>query len=90
MVVLSLIDMDILSFNPRRDLMEVDQIGFLNLNEAFASGSVSGDFAVTSSDAFNEASPDSLMHRPKDIFEGMRQRDYVKSAVSAANQSQAD
>lgn len=82
--------MESLTFNPICDLQEVDQFGFLDLKTAYASGSVSGDIAVISSEAFNEASPDSLMHRPKDYFEGLRQRDYVKSAVSAVNQSETD
>lgn len=72
------------------DIREVDQIGFLDVGLAFASGSIDGSLAVSSSESFNEASPDSLLHRPKDIFEGMRQRDYVKSAVSAVNQSETD
>lgn len=77
-------------FNKLRDIQEVDQFGFLDLNAAIASNSVPSDLAQLGSESYNEASPDSLMHRPKDIFEGMRQRDYVKSAVSAANQSEAD
>lgn len=77
-------------FNKLRDIQEVDQFGFLDLNAAIASNSVPSDLAQLGSESYNEASPDSLMHRPKDVFEGMRQRDYVKSAVSAANQSKTD
>lgn len=77
-------------FNKLRDIQEVDQFGFLDLNAAMASNSVPSDLAQLGSESYNEASPDSLMHRPKDVFEGMRQRDYVKNAVSAANRSDAD
>lgn len=72
-----------LSFNIDRDICEVDQVGFLDLRDAFSKGSVNGDFAVTSSESFNEASPDTLMRRPLDQFEALRQRDYVRFVLSA-------
>ena len=47
------------SFDKKRDLFPVDQMGFVNLREAYASGTVSGS-APASADAFNEASYDSV------------------------------
>lgn len=65
------------------DIQEVDQFGFIDLRSAYMSGSISGDMAVTSSENFNEASPDSMLHRPSDAFEARRQRQYVRDTLAA-------
>lgn len=70
------------AFDKRFDLYPVDQIGFVNLREAYASGVVSGA-APTSSDAFNEASYDSMLNRPDDAFARDRQQKYVRSTLKA-------
>ena len=70
------------TFDKKRDMYPVDQMGFVNLREAYASGTVSGS-APTSADAFNEASYDSMLHRPDDDFSRDRQMKYVRSTLNA-------
>lgn len=70
------------TFDKKRDLFPVDQMGFVNLREAYASGTVSGS-APTSAEAFNEASYDSMLHRPDDAFSRDRQQKYVRSTLKA-------
>ena len=70
------------TFDKKRDLFPVDQMGYVNLREAYASGTISGS-APASSDAFNEASYDSMMHRPDDAFARDRQQKYVRSTLKA-------
>ena len=70
------------TFDPKKDLYPVDQVGFVNLREAYASGVVSGS-APTSADAFNEASYDSMLNRPDDDFARDRQQKYVRSTLKA-------
>ena len=74
-------------FNPETDLERVDQVGYLNIGEAFKNGSISGDFAFTDEE-YNRASPADLMHRPDDVFAGYRQRDYIKSSLAAQAQAE--
>lgn len=69
-------------FDKERDLERVDQVGYLNIGDAFKNGTISGDFAFTDEE-YNRASPADMMHRPDDIFASYRQRDMVKSALAA-------
>lgn len=69
-------------FNKNKDLSPVDQVGFLNLADVYTSGVIPGDFNFTDEE-YNRASPDDLMHRPDDVFAGYRQREFVRSSLSA-------
>lgn len=80
--------MENFTFNPKCDLFEVDQFGFVNLRESYASGVVSGA-APTSPDAFNEASYDSMMNRPDDAFARDRQQKYVRRTLKAQADAEA-
>lgn len=73
---------EICEFNKVRDLYPVDQVGFVNLREAYASGVVSGS-APASADAFNEAVPDAMLPRPDDDFARDRQQKYVRGTLKA-------
>ena len=68
-------------FDKERDLERVDQVGYLNIGEAFKHGTIAGDFAFTDEE-YNRASPADMMHRPDDVFAGYRQRDFVKSSLA--------
>ena len=70
-------------FDKRKDRHEVDQFGFVDLHKAFENGVVEGN-AQYDDDSYNRADPTALLHRPHDMFEAMRQADYVKSSLSAA------
>lgn len=72
-----------LLYDPKFDLSDVDQFGFVDLRKSYAEGVVSGDVAI-SDESFNEAPPDALLNRPDDIFAAYRQRDYVRKSLEAA------
>lgn len=74
-------------FDKTKDLEPVDQVGFLNIGDAFKNGVVSGDFSFTDEE-YNRASPADMMHRPDDLFASYRQRDYVKSSLTVQAQSE--
>lgn len=76
------------TFDKKRDLFPVDQMGYVNLREAYASGVVSGS-APVSADAFNEAPYDTTMNRPDDDFARMRQQKYVRSTLKAQAAAEA-
>lgn len=71
-------------FDPVKDRHEVDQFGFINLREAYEHGTVNGAVSFDA-EKFNGVSDAStLMNRPRDVFEAMRQSEYVKSVLKAA------
>lgn len=72
-------------FDKRKDLKETDQVGFLDLNKVYATGVVEGAVSFDENFFNGVLEPAAILHRPKDNFERMRQADYVRSAVSAAN-----
>lgn len=74
------------SFNndPAVDLHAVNPLGEVNLRKAFVNGSVEGMVAF-SDESFNGVQdPGSLLPRPKDQFERMRQGQYVRESLRAA------
>ena len=76
------------TYNPKRDMYPVDQMGFVNVREAYASGVVSGA-APVSPEAFNEASYDSMLNRPQDDFGRDRQQKYVRATLKAQAAAEA-
>lgn len=74
-------------YNPKVDLHEVDQFGFVDLNKAYVDGTISGDVAI-SDERFNGVQdPSTLLPRPKDKFEAMRQADYVKAQLKSSKKA---
>lgn len=74
----------VLGFDPRFDREPVNQTGVIDLHAVAVSGSIPGDIIIEE-EAFNGvADPSSLMTRPKDRFEKMRQFKYVKESLKAA------
>lgn len=76
--------MERFKFNPSFDRTEVDQFGFINLRESFEKGIVSGasEFLDTSFNGVN--APGLLLPRAQDVFESLRQVNYVRSAIERA------
>lgn len=71
-------------FDPKRDIAPVDQVGFIDLHDAFVNGSIPGDLGV-SEESFNGVDdPASLLDRPSDKFDAYRKADYVHKGMSAA------
>lgn len=76
-----------MKYDPKKDLYPVDQVGFLDLREVAVSGVIPGDINFHDED-FNRANPADMMHRPDDTFAALRQRDYVRSSLSAQAQTE--
>lgn len=77
------------SFNndPAVDLHPVNPLGEVNLRKAFLNGSIEGMVAFND-DSFNGVlDPSDLMPRPKDAFERIRQGQYVRESLRAAQAS---
>lgn len=75
-------------FEPRVDLQEVEQFGFIDLRDSFEKGIVSGAASFEQFD-FNEVSePGALIGRAQDSFESLRQAQYVHEQLSHAKNKQ--
>lgn len=77
-------------FDPSIDLKPVDPYGFVDLREAYVSGSVPGIVSVDDTRFNGVADPSVMMERPKDNFERMRQAEYVKSVLQTAAKAEAE
>lgn len=72
-----MIDCSRRGFDVLEDMNEVDQFGYLNLCEAYVTGTVSGDINPDQL-SFNDIDdPSSIIGRPVDEFDAIRMRDYV-------------
>lgn len=72
------------TYNPLSDLHCVDPVSAgIDLRTAYVNGVVPGNVSAADMDYNDVADPSSMMNRPADAFEAMRQTDYVKGAVSA-------
>ena len=79
-------------YDPVRDVQEVDQFGYLDLRQAFLTGTVEGSLAPADESYNGVDDPSSLLSSPKDTFEAIRQAEAVakaKSAKSAAVKTDA-
>lgn len=71
-------------FDPIVDIEEVDQFGYLDLRQAFLTGTVDGSLAP-SDEAYNGMDdPDGVLPASKDTFEAIRQAEKVSAVKSAA------
>lgn len=74
-------------FDRSCDLHDVDQFGFVDLHQVLETGVVPGSVAF-SDESFNGViDTDILMSRPRDRFEALRQRSYVRSALAAVSEN---
>lgn len=74
------------SFNnePKRDLHAVNPLGEVNLRKAFVNGAVEGMVSFTEESFNGVQDPSDLMSRPKDAFERIRQGQFVRESLRAA------
>lgn len=73
-------------YNPVTDLHVVDGASAgVDLRQAYVNGVVPAGAAGAEMDFNGVDDPSTLMNHPSDVFEGLRQNDYVKSALAAAN-----
>lgn len=74
------------NYNVMTDIKEVDQFGFVNLNECMANGNVPSTIADSEAQYNDIDDPASIMGKPSDVFEAYKMQDYVKSVgVSKKN-----
>lgn len=73
------------SFDPACDLQEVDQFGFIDLRSAFERGIIPGDLTFQDEQFNGVDNPGVLMHRSQDVFESLRQVNYVREKMSDLN-----
>lgn len=59
------------SFNPDVDLQEVDQFGYVDLNDAFINGVVRGDLSVDEENFNDIEDPKSVGAKPRDALEAI-------------------
>ncbi len=66
-----------LTFDPVRDIADVDQFGFVDLREAYVKHMIPAE-ATDGNDNYNDIDePDNIGRKPSDIFESYRMRDEV-------------
>lgn len=66
-------------YNDIVDIKEVDQFGFIDLNECMTNGQVPSTVSDTETDYNGIDDPASILGKPHDVFEAYRMQDYVKS-----------
>lgn len=71
------------AFNPAVDRQDVDQFGFVNLNEAFEKGIIPANAGSTDESFNGVAAPGILLPRSQDVFEALRKTNYVQSVLRA-------
>lgn len=68
----------ICKFNPEKDIKDVDQFGFVDLNDCLANNEVPASIA-DSDDQYNGIDdPAEILGKPSDVFEAYRMGDYIK------------
>lgn len=75
-------------YDPVHDISSVDQVGFVDLHDAFVNASIPGDLSVNEESYNGVDDPASLVGRSADVFEAFRKASAVKSA-EAANAAKA-
>lgn len=68
-------------FDPNRDLKEVDQFGFVNLNEAFEKGVIPSVVEETGETFNGVSNPGTLISHASDVFDGLRKAEYVRRTL---------
>lgn len=73
------------AFNELRDLHEVDQFGFVDLGESFASGNIPASVAAPESSfdapAGTPLAPSQIGGVPADVFDAFEMREQVRASI---------
>lgn len=64
-------DIGDIRFNPKVDIAEVDQFGYVDLNDAYRNGVVRGDLSVIDEDYNDIENPNEVGFKPRDAFEAI-------------------
>lgn len=76
-------------FNPEKDLYEVAQFGYVNLNEAFISHTIPSTIDGVDVNYNDIASPEKILGRPNDVFEAYRMKDAIAARDKAIKEKSA-
>lgn len=72
-----------LTFNKKKDFKDVPQYGFVDLKEAYNSGTVPSDLAPSEQSYNGIENPGNIVGKPSDIFEAYRMHQAVNSITSS-------
>lgn len=73
-----------------KDNSDVEQFGFIKLNETLVNGIVPGGVDLTDEDFNGCGNPGMLISRNKDIFDGLRKAQYVQSQLDKLNKEERE
>ena len=76
-------------YNPQKDNVPVDQVGFVNLRDAYVNSVIPGDLSVDVSEFNGVDEPGSLLGRSHDVFEAIRKGQSVQKSAAAAEAAAA-
>lgn len=76
-------------YDPKCDLHEVEQFGFLNLRDVYENGAVDGAMTFEAEKYNGVSDPSLLLRRPQDQFEALRQSSYVSSVLKSVKSAEA-
>lgn len=68
-----------IKFNDVADVQDVDQFGFIDLNECLENGQVPSTISDTEASYNDIDDPASILGKPSDVFDAYKMQDYVKS-----------
>lgn len=71
-------------YNSKVDRSDVDQIGFVDLREVFEKGIIPANVAATDESFNGVGAPGLLLPHAQDVFESLRQANYVRQRLDAA------
>lgn len=79
-----------LVYNPLTDVQPVDQFGFIDLVKAKETGTIPANISGVEVDYNGVDDPSSLLNRPADQFEAMRQVKRISAAKKAVAESNGE
>lgn len=70
-----------MTFNKQRDLQEVEQFGFVDLNKAYDKGVIEGSVSLVDESFNGVVNPATLIPRSHDVFDSLRKARYVRETL---------
>lgn len=70
-----------MTFNKQRDLQEVEQFGFVDLNKAYDKGVIEGSVSLVDESFNGVVNPATLISRSHDVFDSLRKARYVRETL---------
>lgn len=70
-----------MTFNKERDLQEVEQFGFVDLNKAYDKGVIEGSVSLVDESFNGVVNPATMIARSHDVFDSLRKARYVRETL---------